>query len=93
MSESVAEQRAERIKRLRIRCWRRGTKEMDLILGGYVDAEGDRLSDSDLDALEALIVEDDRELYRWVAGAEQPPSRHELMIERLRSARKLDNDR
>ena len=28
----------ERLKRLRIRGWRRGTKEMDLILGPYCDA-------------------------------------------------------
>ena len=36
-----------RLKRLRIRAWRRGTKEMDLILGGYADAHLDRMDASE----------------------------------------------
>ena len=34
----MAETRETRIKRLRMRSWRRGIKEMDLILGGFADA-------------------------------------------------------
>lgn len=83
-----SEELAGRIKRLRIRCWRRGTKEMDLILGGYVDAHGGALDEREVDLLEALIVENDQDLYRWVAGAESPPPRHAEMIARLQAERR-----
>ncbi|NIP76442.1 MAG: succinate dehydrogenase assembly factor 2, partial [Xanthomonadales bacterium] len=36
--------RETRLRRLRIRSWRRGTREMDLILGPFADA---RLADLD----------------------------------------------
>ena len=42
-----------RLRRLKIRSWRRGTKEMDLILGPFADAELGGLSVAELDALEA----------------------------------------
>ena len=35
---SEAEPREYRLKRLSMRSWRRGTKEMDLILGPWADA-------------------------------------------------------
>ena len=38
MSEAERETPEDRLKRLRIRGWRRGTKEMDLLLGPYCDA-------------------------------------------------------
>ncbi|MEO0913281.1 MAG: succinate dehydrogenase assembly factor 2, partial [Pseudomonadota bacterium] len=47
-----------RLKRLRLRSWRRGIKEMDLILGRFADAELAALSAEELDAYEALIAED-----------------------------------
>lgn len=77
------ESRSDRERRLKIRCWRRGTKEMDLILGGFFDAEGAGLSDAELTAFEALIREDDTALYRWVSGADAPPNDHATMIARL----------
>lgn len=75
--------RETRERRLKIRCWRRGTKEMDLILGGFFDREGARLDEASLAAFEALIEEDDDALYRWITGAEPPPERHRAVIERL----------
>ena len=75
-----------RLRRLKIRCWRRGTKEMDLILGGFFDREGAALSDEALTTFEALIGEDDNDLYRWMTGVEAPPARHAVIIQRIRSA-------
>jgi len=41
-----------------MRCWRRGTREMDLILGPFADSTlAQQLGPADLDALEALIAE------------------------------------
>ena len=42
---------ATRLKRLKMRSWRRGTKEMDMILGPYAETELVRLDVSSLDQL------------------------------------------
>ena len=72
-----------RLKRLKIRCWRRGTKEMDLILGGFADKHLTSLSAADLDALEALMEENDQDLYQWVSGQAAPPDVHQPLIARI----------
>ena len=76
--------RETRLKRLRIRCWRRGTKEMDLILGAFADRGAAELDDAGLDALEALLDENDNDLYTWVAGTVPAPEHHGSTIARLR---------
>lgn len=73
-----------RLRRLRIRCWRRGTKEMDMILGPFSDALAEGRAEADLDALEALMEENDQDLYRWASAAEAPPAAHADMIADLR---------
>lgn len=64
-----------RLKKLRMRSWRRGMKEMDLILGAYADASLTALSPEQLDAYEALLEENDQDLYLWVTGAQPAPER------------------
>ncbi len=63
-----------RRKRLRYRAWHRGTKEMDLILGPFADANLERLDGAGLDRLEALMDEEDPPLLKWVMGQETPPA-------------------
>ena len=72
-----------RIKRLRMRSWRRGIKEMDLILGGFADARLAGLDGATLDAYEALLEENDWDLYYWVTGAREAPGTHAPLIRRL----------
>ena len=57
-----------RLKRLRMRSWRRGTKEMDLILGPFADSELPDLSPRDLDLYEAVLAENDQDLYPWITA-------------------------
>jgi antitoxin CptB len=57
-----------RRKRLLFRCWHRGTREMDLILGRFADANIADLSDSELDDLERLIELPDPDLYSALSG-------------------------
>jgi antitoxin CptB len=69
-----------RLRKLRMRSWRRGTKEMDLILGPWADAHLAGLAPAALDIYEALLEENDQDLYYWVAGdtsavAGPPPQR------------------
>jgi antitoxin CptB len=40
-----------RRKRLLFRCWHRGTKELDLIIGGFADVHLPTLTDDELDQL------------------------------------------
>jgi antitoxin CptB len=58
----------ERRKRLLFRCWHRGTREMDLILGRFADASVAELSDTELAQLERLIEVPDPDLYAALSG-------------------------
>ena len=72
-----------RLKRLRIRSWRRGTKEMDLILGGFCDAELARLSEDEIALYEELLSENDHDLYQWVSGQAAAPRRVAELLSRI----------
>ncbi|MFO6462897.1 succinate dehydrogenase assembly factor 2 [Jannaschia sp. KMU-145] len=60
---------------MRIRAWRRGIKEMDMILGGYADAELGGLDAEGLDLFEAVLGENDHDLFAWVTGQAEAPAR------------------
>jgi antitoxin CptB len=62
-----------RRKRLRYRAWHRGTKEMDLILGPFADANIEGYGVAELDRLEALMDEEDPPLLKWVMRQEDSP--------------------
>lgn len=75
---------AIRLRRLRLRAWRRGTREMDLILGPFADARLGAMPPAEVAAFEALIAEEDTDLLAWVMGQVAPPARHASMIDALR---------
>ena len=77
------EEREKRLKRLAIRSWRRGTKEMDLILGPFWDEHGSSLDDDTLTLYEELLSENDQDLYQWVSGQVPTPERFAAIIERV----------
>ena len=54
------------LKRLRMRSWRRGTREMDLILGPFADLCLSALPGPMLTQYEALLDENDQDLYAWI---------------------------
>jgi succinate dehydrogenase flavin-adding protein (antitoxin of CptAB toxin-antitoxin module) len=58
----------DRRKRLLFRCWHRGTREMDLILGRFADTTIASLSDDELTELERLIEVPDPDLYAALTG-------------------------
>ncbi|MEL6478292.1 MAG: succinate dehydrogenase assembly factor 2 [Pseudomonadota bacterium] len=74
-----------RVKRLRIRCWRRGTKEMDLLLGAYADSALTSLEPEALDAFEAMLEENDQDLYVWFSRQAPEPAAHRATLARLRA--------
>lgn len=82
-----------RLKKLRMRSWRRGMKEMDLILGPYADAELSQFSAEALDGYEALLDENDQDLYLWVTGAVPCPAALEPMISTIADAAGLRREK
>jgi antitoxin CptB len=73
-----------RIKMLRIRSWRRGMKEMDLLLGPYADKALASLGDGEIDAFEAMLNENDQDLYAWFTGRVATPESVGPALERVR---------
>ena len=66
-----------RRKRMLIRAWRRGTREMDLLLGEYADLHIATMSEADLDDFERLMQAPDVQLYKWVSGSEPLPEQYD----------------
>jgi antitoxin CptB len=62
-----------RLKRMAMRSWRRGTKEMDLVLGPFADANLSGMSAAELDLYDALLAENDQDLMAWILGQSTVP--------------------
>lgn len=54
------------LKRLRYRSWHRGCKETDLVLGRYCDARIEGLDEKALARFEALLDEEDSDIWAWL---------------------------
>jgi antitoxin CptB len=82
-----------RRKRLLFRCWHRGTREMDLILGRFADAEIADLAEHDLAQLEIIIDVPDPDLYAALTGSAPPaPEYAGALFERIKAVRAVDHD-
>lgn len=78
----MSELHEHRLKRLSMRSWRRGTKEMDLVLGPWSDVHLSQLSAEKLNTYEALLDENDQDLMPWVLGQAPAPAHiQELILE------------
>ena len=81
----------DRRKRLLFRCWHRGTREMDLILGRFADAEIETLSEDELGTLERLIEVPDADLYAAISSdMPLPPEHASALFDRIKAFRPLD---
>jgi|SRR5690349_6699567 len=63
-----------RLKKLKLRAWRRGFKEADLILGPFADSHVSTFSAAELDWFEALLEQPDQDLYGWILEREATPA-------------------
>jgi antitoxin CptB len=74
-----------RRRRLLFRATHRGTFENDLMIGGFVRAHVHTLTESDVDALEAVMEMPDTDLADWLTGrAPIPPEEETPMLRRMR---------
>ena len=72
-----------RLKRMAMRSWRRGTKEMDLILGPFADAQLATLEPADLVLYDQLLEENDQELIKHILGQTAPPAHLAALVARI----------
>jgi antitoxin CptB len=80
MTQRSSEGLDARRRRLLFRAWRRGVREMDLIVGSFADAYIDKLGESDLDDFEELIEAPNADLYAWVVGDAAVPERYDTPV-------------
>ena len=67
--------RETRLKRLRFRAWHRGTKEADLMIGGFFDRYCETWAEAEIDWYEALLEEQDVDIMALAIGAAAVPER------------------
>ena len=79
------ETRDIRLKRLVMRSMRRGIKEMDLILSRFAAARLEAMTGTELDGYEALLEENDQDLYQWVSGQVDAPAAHAELVRDIKA--------
>ena len=77
------ELREHTVRRLYMRSMRRGIKEMDLILSAFAEAKLAEMSDAQIALYDALLNENDHDLYQWVTGQAPAPERFAQLISEI----------
>jgi antitoxin CptB len=73
------------LKRLHWRAHHRGTKEADLLIGGFFDAHHGSWSPEDCTLFDEMLREQDVDIMAWAHGTAEPPQRfHGPITEALR---------
>jgi antitoxin CptB len=63
------------IKRLHWRAHHRGTREADMLVGGFFDAHHASWSDRDCALFEQMLDEQDADIMAWAHGTAEEPER------------------
>jgi antitoxin CptB len=74
----------ERRRRILFRAWRRGLREMDLVIGRFADAHLPTMSESELAEFELLLDAPDAQVLVWIMGGEAPLEFDIALLTRLR---------
>ena len=73
-------------KKLSIRSWRRGTKELDLILGQFSNKNLINFEMSELDLYEQFLSYDDYLIYNWLFEKEDTPRIFESLVKQIKKS-------
>jgi len=75
----------EELKRLHWRASHRGTREADMLIGGFFDAHHASWSAAERSMFAEMLEEQDADIMAWAIGSAAPPERFEgPMMEALR---------
>ncbi len=76
--------RDHRLKRLKFRAWHRGTKEADMMVGGFFDLHSAAWDVDQIDWFERFIDEQDVDIMAWAMGVQPvPPQWQGAMMDAL----------
>ncbi|MEN3971404.1 succinate dehydrogenase assembly factor 2 [Sphingomicrobium sp. XHP0235] len=78
----------ERRRALKYRSWHRGTREADMMIGGFFDRYQHQWTDADMDWFDALLMEQDVDIMAWAIGTAEAPAR--FQGPQLETMKKLD---
>jgi antitoxin CptB len=67
--------RETRLKRLNFRSWHRGTREADMMIGGFFDVHSANWSDTEIDWYENFLEEQDVDIMAWALGTQAVPEK------------------
>jgi antitoxin CptB len=67
-------------RKLRFRSLRRGTKESDLVIGGFAEAHLRDLDEAQLADFEALLDENDQDVLSWVLDMKPPTAEFDTSV-------------
>ena len=73
-------------KKLSIRSWRRGTKELDLILGRFSHENLTNFEMSELDLYEQFLSNDDHLIYNWLFEKEDSPRIFNRLVKQIKKS-------
>ena len=76
------------LRALKYRAWHRGTREADMMIGGFFDAHHASWGVHDRALFAALLAETDVDIMAWAIGTEPVPDRYQGPM--LDALRKLD---
>jgi antitoxin CptB len=69
-----------RRRRILFRAWRRGLREMDLVMGQFADANLPAMSEAEVEEFEALLEIPDPQMLAWITGSEPIPAEHDTPL-------------
>ena len=78
----------EDLKRLSWRAHHRGTKEADILIGGFFDAHHESWTTDERRLFEQMLEEQDVDILAWAAGTADAPERYQGPM--LEALQKLD---
>jgi antitoxin CptB len=77
----------ERRRKILFRAWRRGLREMDLVMGRFADDNLPSMSEAELDEFERLLDVPDPQALGWIIGEATPPPEFDTpLLARLSTA-------
>lgn len=62
-----------RLKRLKFRAWHRGTREADMMVGGFFDHRSVSWDDAQIDWFERFVEEQDVDIMAWALRVQPVP--------------------
>ncbi|BAK67102.1 MULTISPECIES: succinate dehydrogenase assembly factor 2 [Sphingobium] len=75
-----------RLRRMKFRAWHRGTKEADLMIGGFFDTHAAGWNSDQIDWFEQILEEDDVDIMAWALGTLPcPPEFEGSMMQAMRA--------